>query len=111
MKQINIYIKESLESDNLLWLLDTWFNNREDEQQEFIDIVVKCISDHNVNNLETYLKQSKYLKDNYIGLVNFLLDDIEIKHKIELDYIYQLKEVIKQLIANKSNKNKYIIAI
>ena len=109
MKQINKYIKESLEADNLLWSLDTWFNNREDEQQEFINIVVKCINDHNPNNIEEYLKTSKYLKNNYKGLVDFIISDVDIKHEIELDYIYQLKEIIKQLIANKSSKNKYNI--
>ena len=107
MKQINIYIKESLEENNLLWLIDTWFNNKEDEQQEFIDIVIKCMNDNNPNNIEEYLKTTKYLKDNYQAFVNFVLNDVEIKHKIELDYIYQLKEIIKQLIANKSTKNKY----
>ncbi len=107
MKKLSQYILESLDSDNLLWLLDTWFTNKEDEQQEFINIVVNCINDHNVNNIEDYIEKTSIFKETYKAMINFLLDDIELKHKLELDYIYQLKEIVKQLIANKSNKNKY----
>lgn len=106
MKTINIYIKESLESDNLLWLLDKWFDMHEEEKQEFMNIIFQCMDDHTVNNIEKYLEKTTYLSKNYKEFVTFMMDEVNIPK--DINYIYQLKEIIKQLIGNKSNKNSYI---
>ena len=39
MKQLINYIKEELESDNILWLLDQWFNRDEVAKEEFINML------------------------------------------------------------------------
>lgn len=106
MKRIEQYIKESVESDNLLWLLDKWFDMHDEEKKEFMEIVFQCQNDHTVNNLEKYLNQTMYIKNNYKEFISFLMDEVHINK--DIDYMYQLKEMIKSLIGNKSNKNKYI---
>jgi len=108
MKNINIYLKESLEESNyLLWQLDQWFNQHDEEKQEFINIVVNCINDHTINNVEKYLNETFYLKNDYQELVIFILDDPNIIANKEINYLYNFKEIIKQLMNNKSSKNKY----
>ncbi len=109
MKSLINCIYEAIESDNTLWLLDKWFDMHDEEKQEFMDILLKCMNDHNPNNIEKYLKETIHFKENYKAFINFMLNEVEVNQ--ELDYIYQLKELVKQIIANKSNKNKYIIAI
>ena len=72
---------------------------------KFMDIIFKCQNDHTVNKVEEYINQTLSLKNNYKEFVSFLLDEVNISG--EIDYIYQFKEIIKLLMANKSNKNKY----
>ena len=108
MKNLNQFIKESEESDLLLWQLDQWFTQYEDERQEFMNIILACINDHGVTNVESYLGQTFKFKTNYEAFVRFILDDPNIISNKELDYIYNLKQIIQQLMNNKSSKNKYI---
>ena len=42
MKEITTYIKESLENNNMLWLLDKWFEMHDTEREEFMNIVFQC---------------------------------------------------------------------
>lgn len=107
MKTLNQLIKESQESDLLLWQLDQWFTQYEDERQEFIGIVISCMNDNGVTNVESYLGQTSKFKNNYEAFVKFILDDPNIISNKELDYIYNLKQIIQQLMNNKSSKNKY----
>jgi len=108
MKKLYNYIKESLESNYLIWQLDQWFNQHEDEKQEFMNIIISCINDHGVINVEKYLNQTNIFKNNYNKFIEYLLDDPNINLNNEIDYIYNLKNIIQQLINNKSSKNKYV---
>ena len=105
MKNITQFIKEELESDNLLWMLDRWFDMHENEKQEFMDIIFQCQKDNNVNKTEEYINKTQNIKTNYKEFVTFMLD--EVNPPKEIDYIYQFKEILKLLIGNKSRKNKY----
>lgn len=106
MKAINVYLKEELESDNILWLLDKWFERDSTAEKEFMNIVWKCQDDHTPNNAEKYLNQTLNLKDQLQPFINFISDEVNIKS--DKDYIYAFKELLKILIGNKSDKNKYI---
>ncbi len=106
MKTLENFIYESIESDNILWMLDKWFDMHENEKQEFMDIIFQCQADNNVNNAEKYINQTQNLKNNYKEFVSFLMDEVNLPQ--DIDYIYQFKEILKLLIGNKSNKNKYI---
>ena len=79
MKQLINYIKEELESDNILWLLDQWFNRDEVAKEEFINIIFNCQKDHTVNNAEKYLNQTQNLKLNLQSFINFVSDEVNIK--------------------------------
>ena len=106
MKKLINYVKAELESDNILWLLDQWFNRDEVAKEEFINIIFKCQKDHTVNNAEKYLNQTQNLKLNLQSFINFVSDEVNIKS--DKDYIYAFKELLKIIINNKSNSNKYI---
>lgn len=99
-------LNESLD-DNLLYMIDMWFERNEIEQQEFIEILAKCKSDHviNINKLKEYIGQTKSLKEHLSEFVNFVNNDIEAD--TENDYYNKLKSILEQVIADKSKRNKY----
>ena len=106
MKQFTSIIKEELD-DNLFWLLDKWFYNKEQQLKEFKEIV-SYYNDYksNISSLEAYINNTVEFKDTLCGFINFIDNDITPNR--EKDYIQRLKDIIKAIIDNKSNKNKYI---
>ena len=107
MKSLTQFINEELDTDNLFWLLDKWFERNEKQAQEFVKIIVKCKQDGqkvNIDNLKKYLKDTQ-LELNLQEFINFIDNDLEpIKDK---DYVYILKQIIEMVIGNKSKTNKY----
>ena len=75
-------------------------------KEEFINIIFNCQKDHTINNAEKYLNQTQNLKLNLQSFINFVSDEVNIKS--DKDYIYAFKELLKIIINNKSNSNKYI---
>lgn len=110
MKTIYNIIQESLELNNLLYLLDKWFETHENEKQEFMEIIFNCQHDHSIDNLKKYLNDAQQLKTHIQEFISFLNEDIHYKNKEydEDNYLYQLGEIIKQLIGYKHSKNTYI---
>ena len=108
MKSLTQFINEELDTDNLFWLLDKWFERNEKQAQEFVEIIVKCKQDGqkvNIDNLKKYLKDTQ-LELNLQEFINFVDNDLEpIKDK---DYVYILKQIIEMVIGNKSKTNKYV---
>lgn len=102
MIDIRTYIIcESIDSDNLFWKIDKWFdkNNIENsERQAFIDLLDIC---RNNNNIVTKDVVSNYaLSNNIKPFVNFITDNVS---GIEVnDYIYILMKIIQLILANKS---------
>lgn len=102
MIDIRTYIIcESIDSDNLFWKIDKWFdkNNIENsERQAFIDLLDIC---RNNNNIVTKDAVSNYaLSNNIKPFVNFITDNVS---GIEVnDYIYILMKIIQLILANKS---------
>ena len=100
------YIKEELD-DNLLYLIDMWFERNDIERQEFVELIAKCKSDHviSINKLKEYIEQTESLKKHLKEFVNFVDNDIEAD--TEKDYYNKLKSILEQTIANKSKRNRY----
>ena len=48
MKTLSEFIKEELD-DNVLWLLDKWFDNNEEEKNKFISIISNFGSQRSIN--------------------------------------------------------------
>lgn len=111
MKTIIQYINESLEFDNILWLLDKWFERNETEKEEFMNIIFLCLNDKSLSNIQEYVDKTSVFKDNLKPFINFVYDNDDInndkKDKDDERYLYQLKELIKMIMDNKSYKNKY----
>lgn len=102
MIDIRTYIIcESIDSDNLFWKIDKWFdksNIDNSERQAFIDLLDICRSN---NNIVTKDVVSNYaLSNNIKPFVNFITDNVS---GIEVnDYIYILMKIIQLILANKS---------
>lgn len=97
-------IKEELD-DNIFWLLDTWFDRNEDEQKEFMEIVLKCIDDKviTIENITKYLKDTK-LNTHLQQFVNFI--DNDIKPNSNKDYYNRFKDILQQCTNKYKVKHK-----
>ena len=108
MKSLVEYIFEELDTDNLFWLLDKWFERNEKQLSEFIEIVVQCRQNGDkvsIDKLKELIKGTKF-ETNLKEFINFVDNDLEpIENK---DYIYILKQII-EVIIGKKEKNKYFI--
>lgn len=104
MKTLNQYILEEL-TDNFLWKLSKWFENNDQQEQEFINILISFKQQGNsTKQIEKYLEGTS-LYNNLREFVNFMNDDINV---VEIkDYIYKFKQIIETALNNKSEKNKY----
>ena len=106
MKTLNQYILEELDN-NLFWLLDKWFERNTNQLEDF-KILVNKYHDENftIDDLEDEMNKTKYLKSQLEKFINFIDNDIRpVKEK---NYIQILKDIILQVLNNKSNKNPYI---
>lgn len=111
MKSLLQSIKESIENDNMIYLLDKWFNTHPDEKVEFMNLLVQYQNkSFTQEQLKSYIDNTDKLKETYKSFVTFMIDDIEILQNKDIDYIYLYKNIICQLIGYKSKRNKYIIA-
>lgn len=105
MKTIVEYIKEEL-SDNLFWKLSKWFERNENQEKEFMNIILTCETNGiNQKQIEQELENTSLYKD-LREFINFIYDDLDINK--ERDYLYNFKKIIESIINNKSKGNKYI---
>lgn len=102
---------ESLDVDNLFWMLDTWFSNNEQEKTTFMSLIDNCIikKTYNKNDLA---KLCDNINFDIRPFVNFISKDAVIKDNEKeddnIDYYYELKKIIDALISNKATNNKYV---
>ena len=107
MKSLKTYIFEELDTVNLFWLLDKWFERNEDQKSEFIEIIVKSKEGGDkvsIDNLKKYLHNTQ-LEKNLKEFINFIDNDLEPSNA--KDYLYSLKQIIELVIGNKIKSNKY----
>ena len=99
------YINESFE-DNLFWKIDKYFENHDDEKKIFIDII-DYFRDHpgfNKKTVEDYIQDKEF--KNMKKFLDFL-DDIVKQEDTNKDYTYILYLVIKKIISDKVEGEKY----
>ena len=101
-------LSESLNEEldeNMFYLLDMWFGTRENEQRQFIDIIVKCKQDGAVQEkkLSQYIKGT-FLENQLNEFINFLENDMVPDDT--RNNLYSLKKIIECVIFDK--RNKYI---
>lgn len=106
MKTLNQYILEELD-DNLFWLLDKWFERNKNQLEDF-KILVNKYQDENftIDDLKDELNKTKHLKSQLEKFINFI--DNDIKPVKEKNYVQILKDIILQVLNDKSDKNPYI---
>lgn len=111
MKNITQFIMESLDEENIFFLLDTYFRTNEENQSQFYGIIAECIKNKIIT--ETKLKElikNTFLETELESFINFICNDVTLSTSKDnnIDYIYQLKKLIEYLINNKSTQNKWI---
>ena len=99
---LNTNVNEDLDN-NLFYFLDMWFNSRDAEQSQFMDVVMKCKMDGATNEkkLSEYIKGT-FLETHLNEFVNFVDNDLlpdENKNNI-----YVLKKIIDKILFDKTNK-------
>ena len=110
MRTLYTYIKESIDEDNIFYLIDCYIKNDEKMKDDFMNIISQCIADRTVTEkkLAEYIKGT-FLENSLNEFVNFINNDVEISNSpSSIDYMYQLKKIIEYIIGNKSSQNKYI---
>ena len=73
---LNTNVNEDLDN-NLFYFLDMWFNSRDAEQSQFMDVVMKCKMDGATNEkkLSEYIKGT-FLETHLNEFVNFVDNDL-----------------------------------
>lgn len=105
------YTNESLDVDNLFWMLDTWFSNNEQERTSFMSLIDNCVikKTYSKNDLA---KLCDNINFDIRPFINFISKDAVIKDNgredDNIDYYYELKKIIDALISNKATNNKYV---
>lgn len=101
-------IIESLDIDNLFWMIDTWFSNNEQERSLFLSIIDNCIikKTYNKNDLSKLCDNCNF---DVRPFINFMSKDaVKNNQEDNTDYYYELKKIIDALISNKATNNKYV---
>ena len=97
MKSLKEFVIESIDIDNLLWKLQTYFKNKPTQYKQFMKLVEKQSKNMVVTNedIDEFLYKSKVdLKK----LIDFLSEDITDETQ---DYKYLLKKAIENCITQK----------
>lgn len=104
MKTLSEFIKEELD-DNVLWLLDKWFDNNEEQKTEFISIISNFGSQRSINvkELSSFIEQMSIYK-HIREFVNFIDNDLD--PETTKDYLYAFKNIIEYVINNQSKRSK-----
>lgn len=105
MKSLNKFIKESID-DNLFWKIDKYFEKSIKERNQFLSLVRHCRKNPGFTNkdVEEWIKENEFI--NLKKFVDFVDDVVKID-TTDRDYTYILYKIIKLIIANKSEGEKY----
>lgn len=107
----NKHIKESLDIDNLFWMLDVWFANNEQERSTFMSLIDNCVIKKTYNKNEI-AKLCDNINFDIRPFINFMSKDAVVtdnnQEDFNIDYYYELKKIIDALISNKATNNKYV---
>ena len=105
------YTNESLDVDNLFWMLDTWFSNNEQERTSFMSLIDNCVIKKTYSKSDL-AKLCDNINFDIRPFINFISKDAVIndngREDDNIDYYYELKKIIDALISNKATNNKYV---
>ena len=101
MTDIKTYlICESIDTENLFWKVDKWFNDNIDERDKFNELLINTRNNNNIINQDNV---SAYIQVNDIKpFVDFITDNT-LGTEV-FDYVYIFKKIIQLILANKSYK-------
>lgn len=108
MKRLKEFITESFD-DNLFWKIDQFFGNDKDGLKVFNSLIDICRTNksYNVKTIEAFLMGNEKFKSHLKKFIDFLEDTIHDTQGINKDYTQLLYIVVKQIIGNKSEGNKF----
>lgn len=105
MKSLYLFLIESIE-DNLFWKIDKYFEHQENEKNQFLSLVRYCRENPGFTSktIEEWLKDNEF--KNIKKFIDFLDDVVKIE-TTDRDYNYILYKIVKLIIDNKSEGEKY----
>ena len=105
MKNLKNYIKESFE-ENTFWKIDKYFERNDIERKLFIDLIdyFRDNPGFTTKDVEEYTKEHEF--KNFKKFIDFL-DDIIKPSTTDRDYNHILYMLIKRIISDKNEGEKY----
>lgn len=91
------YILENIDSDNLLWKIETYFKNKKEQYNYFVELTKKFEEQHNISDddINDFIEKSSI---NLKKFIDFISEDVE---NINIDYMYELRKVIQNILDDK----------
>ena len=91
------YILENIDSDNLLWKIETYFKNKKEQYNYFVELTKKFETQHNISDddINDFIEKSSI---NLKKFIDFISEDIE---NINIDYMYELRKAIQNILDDK----------
>lgn len=99
-------IYESLD-ENMFYLLDTWFYGKDEEKNNFLNIINICTASKSYTK-DTVKELCNQYNIDVKPLVSFIHQEINNDPNKEIDYDYNMKLIIDAIIGNKSKSNTYV---
>lgn len=99
MKTLKEYIKESIDVENLAWKINKYFDKKESQYKQFMNLVDKFKTNHGITDedIQEFLDKSKIDLKKFI---DFICEDIDIEE--QRDYMYLFRKMIQNILDDKT---------
>ena len=97
MISLKEYILENIDTENLVWKIETYFKKKPDQYKQFVNLVKKYQENYNLSDedITSFLEKSKVDLKKFI---DFISEDVTNEN---IDYMYTFKKVIQNIFDNK----------
>ena len=98
MKSLKTYMIESIDSENLVWKIQTYFRGKDKQYKEFVNLT-KMFSEKHIlsqEDIDSFVERSGI---NIKKFLDFIMEDIENE---TMDYMYILQKVLQNILDDKT---------
>lgn len=98
VSSIDDYIKENIDSENLVWKIQIYFHGKDKQYKEFVKLT-KLFSEKHIleqEDVDNFIEKSGI---NIKKFLDFIMEDIE---NDTMDYMYILQKVLQNILDDKT---------
>ena len=98
VSSIDDYIKENIDSENLVWKIQIYFRGKDKQYKEFVKLT-KLFSEKHIleqEDVDNFIEKSGI---NIKKFLDFIMEDIE---NDTMDYMYILQKVLQNILDDKT---------